>query len=83
MSSSVSLSDLAEVDEPDAVAGQHEDVRRVRVAVEEAVPEDHRHPRLAHPVGEAAPLVERVRGEIDVRDLVPSRNSSVSTRERV
>ena len=65
------LSDLAEVDEADAVAGQDEDVRRVRVAVEEPVPEDHRHPRLAHPVREAAPLLERVRQRVDVRDLRP------------
>ena len=38
---------------------EHEDVRRVRVAVEEPVPEDHRHPRLGHQVREAAALLER------------------------
>ena len=43
----------------------------MRVAVEEPVPEDHRHPRLAHPVREAPPLVERVRQCVDVGDLRP------------
>ena len=57
----------AEVDEADLVAVEHEDVRRVRVAVEEAVPEDHRHPRLGHQVGEPAPLV---RGSyVEIEDL--------------
>ena len=68
------LPDLAEVDDPDVLrVADHEDVRRVRVAVEEAVAEDHRHPRLGHQVGEAAallhlPRVEREVGELDALD---------------
>ena len=47
------LADLPEVDEPDSGAAlHHEDVRGMRVAVEEPVAEDHRHPRLGDPVGE-------------------------------
>ena len=64
------LADGAEVDEPDrARLLQHEDVRRVRVAVEEPVPEDHRHPRLGDEVRELAPLFERQRSRVDVPDL--------------
>ena len=43
----------------------------MRVAVEEAVPEDHRHPRLGDPVRELAPLLERRRDEVDVGELDP------------
>ena len=48
-----------EVDEADPVGREHEDVRRMRVAVEEPVPEDHRHPRLGDQVRELAALLER------------------------
>ena len=41
----------------------------MRVGVEEAVAEDHRHPRLGDPVREVAPLVERHRGEVEVGEL--------------
>ena len=41
----------------------------MRVAVEEAVAEDHRHPRLGDEVGEVAPLVERVRVVVEVGEL--------------
>src|SRR6266540_5509386 len=41
----------------------------MRVPVKEPVLEDHRHPRLAHPVREVPPLFERVRFELDVGDL--------------
>jgi hypothetical protein len=61
MSSSLSL----------PVGPEHEDVRRVRVAVEEPVAEDHRHPRLGHQVGESPPLVERVAVGLHVRELEP------------
>ena len=43
----------------------------MRVAVEEAVPEDHRHPRLGDPVGDLAPLLERRRDQVDVGELDP------------
>src|SRR4051812_23992453 len=65
------LAHLAEVDEPDAVSREHEDVGRVRIAVEEAVAEDHRHPRLAHPVRDAAAVFDLVRRGTDVSDLDP------------
>jgi hypothetical protein len=52
------LADETEVDEPDPCAVEHEHVRRMRVAVEEPVPEDHLHPRLGDPVGELATLVQ-------------------------
>ena len=45
----------------------------MRVAVEEPVAEDHRHPGVGHPVGELAPLLRRARLEVDVRELVPWR----------
>ena len=80
MSWSVSLPDLAEVDEADARVREDEDVRRVRVAVEEAVPEDHLHPGLGHPVGELPARLERLRVEVEVGELAPSRNSSVRIR---
>ena len=64
------LARRSEVDEPDR-AGllEHEDVRRMRVAVEEAVPEDHRHPRLRDLVREVAPLLDRQRQRVDVGEL--------------
>jgi hypothetical protein len=43
----------------------------MRITVEEAVAEDHRHPRLAHPVCESAAFFERVRVRADVGDLHP------------
>ena len=41
----------------------------MRVAVEEAVAEDHRHPGVGHPVGELASLLGRTRVEIEVGEL--------------
>ena len=41
----------------------------MRVAVEEAVPEDHRHPRLRHQVREPAPVLHRRHLEIKIGDL--------------
>ena len=47
-----------------------EDVRGVRVGVEEAVPEDHRHPRVRHPRDDVVPLVGTHRGEVgDLRSV--------------
>ena len=43
----------------------------MRIAVEEAVAEDHRHPRLRHQVGDVAPLLERPPLRVEVRDLRP------------
>ena len=64
--------DRAEVDETDrARFGRDEDVRGVRVAVEEAVPEDHRHPGVRDPVGEIATLLDRRRQHVDVGELDP------------
>ena len=60
-----------EVDEADAPVVEQEDVRRVRVAVEEPVAEDHRHPRVGHPVGELAALLGRARLEVEVGELRP------------
>ena len=71
MSSSVSLPDEAEVDEADPAAVEHEHVRRMRVAVEEAVAEDHLHPRVRDPVGELAALLEGRRLELEVGELHP------------
>ncbi len=49
---------LAEVDEPDPIGmAEHEDVGRMRIAVEDPVAEHHRHPGLGHHVREPAPLV--------------------------
>ena len=59
----------AEVDEPDQVGPDDEDVRRVRVAVEEPVPEDHRHPRLRDHLGQAFALLQRVARLVDVGQL--------------
>ena len=41
----------------------------MRVAVEEAVPEDHGHPCLRDAVGEVAALVEAQRQRVDVGEL--------------
>ena len=59
----------AEVDEPDQVGPDDEDVRRVRVAVEEPVPEDHRHPRLRDHLGQPLALLHRVARLVDVGQL--------------
>src|ERR671937_2099287 len=40
-----------------------------RVAVEEPVPEDHRHPGLGHPVRELAPGLDRDDARVEVGDL--------------
>ncbi len=66
------LSRLAEVDEPQLARLEDEDVRGVRVGVEEAVPEHHRHPRVREPVGDVAALVRPQRLEVEVRDLRPA-----------
>ncbi len=58
-----------EVDEADLLGAEHEDVGGVRIAVEEAVAEDHRHPRLGDQVGEPAALVEGVPLDVEVGDL--------------
>ena len=39
------------------------------IAVEEPVPEDHRHPRVRHPVGELAALLGGALLEIDIGEL--------------
>ena len=41
----------------------------MRVAVDEAVAEDHRHPRLGDEIREVAPLLERQRQRVDVGEL--------------
>ena len=58
-----------EVDETDAAVVEQQDVRRVRIAVEEAVAEDHRHPGVRHPVRKLTTLFERPRLEIEIREL--------------
>src|SRR4051812_49246792 len=64
------LADRAEIDQADLVGtAEHEDVRRVRVTVEEAVSEDHRHPRLRHQVREIAAVLDRPFIRMDVCDL--------------
>ena len=81
MSSSDELPGLAEVDEAELAGIEDEDVRRMRVGVEEAVPEDHRHPRVRHPVGDVPALVRHAsRARSSSATFVPCRNSSVSTR---
>jgi hypothetical protein len=42
------------------------------VAVEEPVPEDHRHPRLGHQVRDPPPVLERPFARVDVRHLDPA-----------
>ena len=54
---------------PDLVRREHEDVRRVRVAVEEAVAKDHRHPRLREHMRDPATLVQRVPEHFDIGEL--------------
>ena len=41
----------------------------MRVAVEEPVAEDHRHPRFGDHLGEALALLDGVAGLVDVREL--------------
>ena len=62
---------LAEVDEAELAGVEDEDVPRVRVGVEEPVTEDHRHPRVGHPVGHVSPLVRAQRLEVEVDHLRP------------
>ena len=69
MSSSVSFPASPKSTSPIRSGREHEDVRRVRVAVEEAVAEDHRHPRLGDQVREPAALLERPRVELEVGEL--------------
>ena len=45
------------VDQADAAVVEQEDVGRMRVAVEEAVAEDHRHPGIRHPVRQLPALL--------------------------
>ena len=63
------LSGQAEVDQADLVGPHDEDVCRVRVAVEDAVAEDHRHPRLGDDLRQAPALLHPVRHRVDVREL--------------
>ena len=63
------LADEAEVDEADPAAVEHEHVRRMRVGVEEAVPEDHLHPGVGDPVGQLAAGVDRRRLELEIGEL--------------
>ena len=78
------LPDHAEVDEADLLRRlEHDDVRRVRVGVEEPVAEDHVHPRLGDQVREPLPLLDACTcARSRSRSCTPSRNSSVSTRAR-
>ena len=69
MSSSDSFPASPKSTRPIRSRAEDEDVRRVRVAVEDAVLEDHRHPRLRHQVGEPAALLQRVLVRVDVLDL--------------
>ena len=48
---------------------EHKNIAWVRVAVEERVAEDHRHPDIRHPVGELSPGVVRPRVERQVADM--------------
>ena len=59
----------AEVDQSETAVVEVEDVRRMRVAVEERVPEDHRHPRVRQRVGELAARVVVPGGEVEVADV--------------
>ncbi len=60
---------LPEIDEADPVRLEDEDVGRVRVGVEEAVAEDHRHPRLGQNLGEPAALLGRPAEHLEVGEL--------------
>ena len=68
-SRSVSLPQRPKSTRPIRSGDEHEDVRRVRVAVEEAVTEDHRHPRVGDDVGEPAALLDRPLVEHEVGEL--------------
>ena len=59
----------AEVDQAEPVVLEHHDVRRVGVAVEDAVAEDHLEPRLGDQDRKPAPLVHRRRLEVEVAEL--------------
>ncbi len=63
------LAGEAEVDEADSLGREHQDVRRVRVAVEEAVAEDHRQPGLGDHVGEPVALLHRPDLEVEIGEL--------------
>ena len=63
---------LPEVDEAERAGLEHVDVRRVRVRMEEPVPEHHRHPGVREPVRDVAPLVGTHRVEVEVGDLRPA-----------
>ena len=66
------LADGTEVDETDLVAvAQHEHVGRMRIAVEEPVTEDHRHPGLRHQISDGASLLERPTLRIQIGHLDP------------
>ena len=69
MSSSVSFPVSPKSTRPIRSGAEHQDVRRVRVAVEVPVAEDHRHPRLGDQVREMAPLVERPVVEVEIGEL--------------
>ena len=80
MSASRERADHAEVDQPQPAVGEHEDVRRVRVAVEDAVAEDHLQPGIGEQQRQPPPLVHRRRIQVELAELGPSSHSSVSTR---
>src|SRR5262245_2085235 len=63
------LPGLTEVDEPERARLEDVDVRRVRVGVEEAMPEHHRHPGVGELVRDLAPLLRPQRRKVEVRDL--------------
>ena len=71
MSPSVSEPVMPKSTRPSRPSAEHEDVRRVRVAVEVAVAEDHLEPRLGDQDREPAALVHRRRGEVEVGELDP------------
>ena len=75
------LACLAEVDEAERAVREPQDVRRMRVGVEEPVPEDHRHPGLGDRVGEAHDAPRPASRSCRDRAIFsPSRYSSVRTR---
>ena len=64
------LPDHAEVDEADLLRRlEHHDVRGVRVGMEEAVAEDHVHPRLGDQVREPLPLLDGIRVRVEIPEL--------------